>query len=755
MTSARLLAMDFANPALLGGLALAALPILIHILSRRRFRRVDWGALRFLLQAERESRRRVRMEQWLLLALRVAGMLLLAAVFARPFLAPGASGRLGVAAPLDVVIDDSASLDYRTGLQTEFLQLRAAAQRLLDELLRQNAGGSLRIWLTSKPAEPWAEIEALDAAAAEPVRQKLSALTCSAMPARPEALVSNLAARLQTDARSTDGVLYVLSDLQRSEWAVQAPDSAFKPLRDMGDRAPRIVFVASGVGERANLALRGLTPQRPHVMVGVPAMFDVEIANLTRQPTRDLRLTLTVGADALPAREIEELAPGQMRRVPLEVTFAAVGQHELTVSLGDVDDYPLDNTVRLLVDVRESLRVLLVSGAPAPDPRQDEVFLARSALAPSGPLRSGIEVAVIDAQELDDTELERFDCVALCNLPAPGPSAAGALQKFVEGGGGLLIALGDRVIPADYNRALGEIGGVLPMPLGEVREFPRTAAGVRLVRLVEHPATAMLPEAGAESSQLFQVHAFVAPREVDPGAGENTPPVGRVLARFTDSQRAAALIEREVGRGRVLLFASALDLDWNDWPRAMDGSYVVTLLEWVQHLGQRSNVTGAQETGRPLRLALPIGEFAASALLQSPPESGDGPQLVQAQTDGEAGAIEFAAPLAARVGRYEWSLQRTAGGGENRAQLVNLAPAESVLARAGDAELRAALGALRFERLSADQAWQAESAAARFEIWPPLLLLLAAVLLCEQVLAWHFGRPTGHMPARSVSLGRS
>ena len=79
-------ALGFANPALLYGLAAASVPILIHLLNRRKYREVPWAAMRFLLAAVRKNRRRVRVEQWLLLAVRTLIILLVVAAMARPFL---------------------------------------------------------------------------------------------------------------------------------------------------------------------------------------------------------------------------------------------------------------------------------------------------------------------------------------------------------------------------------------------------------------------------------------------------------------------------------------------------------------------------------------------------------------------------------------------------------------------------------------------------------------------------------------------
>src|SRR5271165_4565584 len=79
-------ALEFANPGLLAGLAAASIPILIHLLNRRKFRETPWAAMRFLLAAIRKNSRRIRIEQWILLAVRTLLVLLVVSAMARPFL---------------------------------------------------------------------------------------------------------------------------------------------------------------------------------------------------------------------------------------------------------------------------------------------------------------------------------------------------------------------------------------------------------------------------------------------------------------------------------------------------------------------------------------------------------------------------------------------------------------------------------------------------------------------------------------------
>src|SRR5918997_5254622 len=94
------------------GLAAVSIPVVIHILNRRRFKTVTWAAMEFLLRALRKNRRRLRFEQWVLLATRCAVVVLLGMALARPLgcesaTVAGVGGRSGVSV---LVIDNSYSM---------------------------------------------------------------------------------------------------------------------------------------------------------------------------------------------------------------------------------------------------------------------------------------------------------------------------------------------------------------------------------------------------------------------------------------------------------------------------------------------------------------------------------------------------------------------------------------------------------------------------------------------------------------------
>ena len=105
-------ALGFANAPLLYGLAAASVPIVIHLLNRRKFREVPWAAMRFLLAAIRKNRRRIRIEQWLLLAIRTLVILLVVSAMAKPFLEAFGAVIAGRRTHRVIVLDASLSMGY-------------------------------------------------------------------------------------------------------------------------------------------------------------------------------------------------------------------------------------------------------------------------------------------------------------------------------------------------------------------------------------------------------------------------------------------------------------------------------------------------------------------------------------------------------------------------------------------------------------------------------------------------------------------
>ena len=148
-----MIGLAFLHPLLLWALPLAAVPVIIHILNRRRFKKVPWAAMEFLLKAMKRNRKRLRLEQWLVLLLRVLAVLLLIALVSRPQLGGGAL--LGARTHHVVILDDSASMTQRSGSSDLFEKAQDKVRQLAEDLAQRRDGDIFSIALTSTPDE-WA-----------------------------------------------------------------------------------------------------------------------------------------------------------------------------------------------------------------------------------------------------------------------------------------------------------------------------------------------------------------------------------------------------------------------------------------------------------------------------------------------------------------------------------------------------------------------------------------------------------------------
>jgi hypothetical protein len=754
------LAAGFVNPALLGGVGLVLAPILIHLLSRRYYRRVAWGATRFLLEAEKETRRRVRFEQLLLVALRCLAMALVALVLARPFVQPGlVASLLGsqTQALRIVVLDDSASLGYRSTGATDFSTLREAAGRLLAWLHRDSSADPVTVFRTSDPDSPLASGMLNDAEIAD-LRSRLDGLEAGNLPARPRAIMQRIADDLAKAGQQVRADVFLLSDFQRSEWLAQAAAEAsvFGPLAALPAGSVRLVFIATPTSHRDNLAIVDLRPQRPQTVAGLPAVLDVRLSSYLRQPSGDLRLEIDIDGATLPAVTIDGLRPGEARTVPVEVTLAEEGARAVTVSVAAHDAFPIDDARRIALNARAALSVLLVNGQPAAESIRDEVFLLASALAPPGPFSSGIRVQTADPSELDAADLRTIDCVMLGNVASLPEVSVAVLERYVSQGGGLAIFLGSEIVTtSEFNRTFHRDGrGLAPLALAEPRDAD-PPGGVGLVREHEHPLTSMFASGGEMLSE--QVHfrryfrclplsdappAATAPAPGGDGAaGEPRNEPAAVLATYTDSERTPAIAERSFGAGRVVLMNSTADLDWNDWARAPDGSYVVTMLELVQYLSRRERSYSTFVAGEQLSVALSPDEYAPGVLFRSPAYPDEPAVEGRAGHASSAARVEWLGPRAMRIGTYVAEMTRRGAGVESRPLCVNVDPVESELIVARQSELAAAAGPVPSEYLAVDDGFLAEERPSRRELWRPLLTLLVILLMAEQALAWWFGTP--------------
>lgn len=734
--------MLFAHPWLLWGLGLVSVPIVIHLLNRRRFQVVRWAAMEFLLQANRKNRRRVRLEHLLILLLRCLAMALIALAVSRPVATSGAlAGLPGVGDPVErvVLLDDSGSMGHRTGRTTAWDRARQVVKRLVEDLEREDKGDLLTIVRASRPDVP----DLLQGAARnERTKAALRALA-DAEPAPlgldAPRLVERAVRRIVDDPQGPrQRVIYVVTDLRRRDWVGEG--DVLRALGEALRKAPpevRVLLVDAGDDETRNLGVTALEPTEKLAMVGVPVELVVRVANRGQAPVFDVPLLLEAGESRIPLPPIERIDAGQEAVARHRYTFPAAGVHALSVRLPD-DALPLDDVRHVALEVRERLRVLLVEGDPSDDggPLGGEADLLRLALAPPGDVLTGIEPVVVGADALRETDLSGYDAVVACNLEAWPPERVADLERFVQRGGGLALFVGDLVDEAAWARDLYKSGqGLLPCALGRRVEVEREDEAPQLdAPEGDHPLTQVFT--GDRNPFLRRVRARVrlACRLTEADAAS------RVVLRLAEPERTPFLVEKPFGAGRVALFNTTADLAWSSWPK--DPSYIVTTQELVRLLAPAATAGRNLACGEPLERAINPARTWPRATVEVPGQ--EAPTELHAEPRAGSEALWLSLPETRRAGVYVLRLEPRGADPVREPFAVNPDPAEGDLARADADQVTAALEGLpvRVVEPGAEGDVLTQSDGSRTELWRACLLLLTVALGLEQVLAWRAARHT-------------
>lgn len=510
--------MTFLTPLFLFGLAALTVPVLIHLTQRERSSVVEFPSLMFLRKIPYESVKRRRIRDWLLLALRAAALALIVAAFARPFVRGSElSAAAGGAREVVLLLDRS----YSMGGEVRWEQARQAARQALD-----GVGPLDRVSLVLFSST--AELVLRSSADVERVRAEIDAAEPGAGATR-YAPALKLASGVLAESALPRKEAVMVSDFQRAGWQ---PDEAFR--LPVGALFTPVVVVP---GEGTNLSVTPLAVQRlaavgaaerVAITAGVSNRGTVAAENIKLDLEIDGRVVQSATLSVAPASSASTtFAPVAMAGTPLRVTTRL-----------PADVLLVDNAFHALVAPPGAVPVMLVGAGNRGDA---DLYLTRALAIGDRPRF----IATTRQVEALGEGLAPNSVILLQDLPL-GDAVAARLRVFVEGRGGLILALGPRaVLPAAATW--------LPVTLGGVEDRTRGAAaklsGFDYGHAVFEPFRA--PRSGDFSTaRIYGFRAMTA------------RPGSVTLARFDGG--APALVEGVVGRGRVLVLATSLDLSWSD-----------------------------------------------------------------------------------------------------------------------------------------------------------------------------------------------
>jgi hypothetical protein len=537
--------MDFLAPMMLIGALGAAVPIVIHLIGRRRAPVKKFAAMDFLLGTNRRVARRLRLRELLLLLLRVLACLAIPLAIAKPFVSCASGGVAVARGPQAavLVLDDSFVMGFKVEGETLFERARERAKRVLAEL---GTEADVAIELASEGAEPAAELTRDHLR----LRDALDTAQLSARPAETTLALRRAAALLASSPHPARRV-YLFSALAAHGFLRDEPP--------WGADGPELIVVPIADGALPNLAIVEARAERDPDLGPRGVRVTARIASFGGAAAKDHGITLRIGDKAV-ARGLFTLAPGET----FEKRFSAslppdVRTADVTVEL-DPDALPIDDRRHLRVELRREVRVLLVDGDPRTVRYEDELFYLETALRPGDRADSALDVTVTTVDELPRRRLADYDVVWLCNVKPLDPLRVGELARWVETGGGLAVTMGGNVDPDAYNAQMAPLLAQELRTVLQLAEGPKGPDAGRAEKIgrfdVVHPIFMVFSAqaAGLRDASFWRV-MLLGPSE---GGGADRA----TLARFGSG--APAIVEARRGEGRLLLFASTIDRDWND-----------------------------------------------------------------------------------------------------------------------------------------------------------------------------------------------
>lgn len=719
---------SFLNVLFLAGIAAGIVPVIIHLLNRRRLQRVEFSDLRFIAPLNQQRMRSLNLRRLWLLLLRVAIIAGIAVAMARPSIRGSFSKLLPAQARSSILllVDTSYSMRMEGENGTALDAAKAVAVQIVDALER---GDQANLMTFDDAAHSEFERSVHDLAL---VRERITALAPSHGGTDWAAAVTAGLASLQ-EATEPNREMYIISDFAGADL-----DSVRANLGDM-QGAVRITLVPIGVEQFVNVSIDEVHVPPGAVLVDEPVRVGVTVRNHDADSAADCAMQIELGGEPKGEANVR-LAGGASatHEFTLVATNPAAGAGAVRKR---IDRLPEDDARYFVLPVLSQLRVLLVR---APGDAGGAFFVAR-ALAPSTMGRTPMSLSEVEASRFASRDLEGVQVVVVTSDALLGDAQAQVLSSFVQEGGGLIWMSGQRATAEIANRLILERLGAT-----RIRGVTQQAQG--FVSFEDLRATGIL--AGFKDTELRELERvrFTRHAALTPGTG------ARALMRFSGG--APAIVEATHGEGKYMVFG---------FDAGMDGSDLAVSPMFLPLL-HRSAVYLAGETGRQklgytvgerIEVQVPLAAAERRAALERDDGTGDDPRYAQAgQSDiaptpapGTAQAFTVTTPSGrtdAVVARYLGKMAVVGyddtrepghyvfeGGGRRVARAVNVDTRESDLRRADLEDLAQRLGIEVAGTLDSEGAIARSVREARHgkELYKLLVALVLILMTVELLLA--------------------
>ena len=577
--------MVFLTPLFLIGLLAAAIPIAIHLIRREKPPKVMFSTIRFLKKTSKKLVLFQHLQQILLLLLRSLVIVLLVLAFARPLIDRSIARLLDVDPQSAVVlIDLSMSMQYEETFER-------AKTEALDIISSMTSGDEVALIGFSDGAQLVSDFNSdLDS-----VRSTINEISAAGFGRTRYLPNLRLADQMLEESRFENRAIYLISDFQAAD--IDAFDETWK-------LAPGVAFTGIDVGleESTNLAITDVRSPERLLENASEQQILVRVRSTGTVYLQEGDVSLIVNGEVIDRKSVD-LGDRSEEVVIFSTTFETEGSYYGEIRVGG-DAFEADNSYYFTVDVLPKISVLTINGEASENWYDDEGHWF--GLAVGGAERSPFELVNLTPGELNEAVLRQSDVLVLLNVGNLTDDQTEIIVDYVIEGGALLVAPGDRVDPDSFNNQFESVAPALleaqGLPNGNdylvIADYDR-----------RHP---ILRPIESDWSARFQGHWRLSPSQDS-----------EVLMQFDNTE--PALVERHVGDGSVILFASAMDLEWNNLP--LQSLFLPFVHETLRHLVQPELKQKAYSVGDSFSVNL--DEIAGSVGARDP----NGDEIIFTNTD--------------------------------------------------------------------------------------------------------------------------
>ncbi|HET6527567.1 MAG TPA: BatA domain-containing protein [Balneolaceae bacterium] len=429
--------MNFLNPLFLFGLIAVAVPVVIHLINLRRPQKISFSTLSFFNELRKSTIRRIRIKQYLLMAIRALALLFLALALARPFLPPTIIGSASSHHPktVAIIIDNSPSMS-RIGSRGPLIN--QAKQIAVDIIDNGNTGDKFSVIATNGEKET--NISFGSALQAKKGVNEISVTNTAHYTG--EAL--GTAYRMLQQAPQMQGVIYLISDGQQS----QLDDLQGLNLKNESSQTKPVSLqlITLQKANQQNIAISSLALNSQMLSKGSPLSLSVTIENVGDAAVANHFVSIEVNGKLTGQYEVS-LQPGQSRKYAFEIVAEKTGDIVGRIIL-EGDDVTYDNTRYFVIRIPQKRSILLVNNG-----NQNAAFHSYLAPALKAAQQTNAQLTFAEkaVSKVDQSHWQKYDVIVLDGLEQVPEYWFQDLQRYVQKGNGLLFLPSEQGNIQNYN----------------------------------------------------------------------------------------------------------------------------------------------------------------------------------------------------------------------------------------------------------------------------------------------------------------